>query len=129
MKKCEAVPDRSWSWRRPVSPAVSRKDPEPGDVAGYDEGEEYLSIWVPLHRGYRGGTGLQGVCGQLLMRPTTESISRTLSSCRRNDSGGGYSDKVNASVMVRRTAGCAYSRRRRISRHTRPTESSSRWQT
>ena len=22
------------------------KDPEPGEVAGYDEGEEYLSIWV-----------------------------------------------------------------------------------
>ena len=23
-----------------------QKDPEPGEVAGYDEGEEYLSIWV-----------------------------------------------------------------------------------
>lgn len=23
-----------------------QKDPEPGDVEGYDEGEEYLSIWV-----------------------------------------------------------------------------------
>ena len=23
-----------------------QKDPEPGDIAGYDEGEEYLSIWV-----------------------------------------------------------------------------------
>lgn len=22
------------------------KKPEPGDIAGYDEGEEYLSIWV-----------------------------------------------------------------------------------
>ena len=23
-----------------------QKDPEPGDIAGYDEGESYLSIWV-----------------------------------------------------------------------------------
>ena len=23
-----------------------QKDPQPGEVAGYDEGEEYLSIWV-----------------------------------------------------------------------------------
>ena len=23
-----------------------QKDPEPGAIAGYDEGEEYLSIWV-----------------------------------------------------------------------------------
>ena len=23
-----------------------QKDPEPGELAGYDEGEEYLSIWV-----------------------------------------------------------------------------------
>ena len=34
------------------------------------------------------------------MRHMTESISRILNSFPRNDSGGGYSDKVNASVMA-----------------------------
>ena len=29
-----------------VIAGCQQKDPEPGEVAGYDEGEEYLSIWV-----------------------------------------------------------------------------------
>ncbi len=28
------------------SDGMSEKEVKPGDVAGYDEGEQYLSIWV-----------------------------------------------------------------------------------
>ena len=76
-----------------------QKDPEPGEVAGYDEGEEYLSIWVHSIEDTEEGQAY---------RESVESFNEAFDGqyfadiefVPRNDSGGGYSDKVNASVMA-----------------------------
>ena len=76
-----------------------QKDPEPGEVAGYDEGEEYLSIWVHSIEDTEEGQAY---------RESVESFNDAydgqyfadIEFVPRNDSGGGYSDKVNASVMA-----------------------------
>ena len=75
-----------------------QKDPKPGDVAGYDPGEEYLSIWVHSIEDTEEGQAY---------RESVESFNEAFDGkyfadiefVPRNDSGGGYSDKVNASVM------------------------------
>lgn len=75
-----------------------QKDPEPGEVAGYDPGEEYLSIWVHSIEDTEEGRAY---------REAVESFNEAFDGkyfadiefVPRNDSGGGYSDKVNASVM------------------------------
>ena len=76
-----------------------QKDPEPGEVAGYDEGEEYLSIWVHSIEDTEEGQAY---------KESVESFNEAydgqyfadIEFVPRNDSGGGYSDKVNASVMA-----------------------------
>ena len=76
-----------------------QKDPEPGDIAGYDEGEEYLSIWVHSIEDTEEGQAY---------KESVESFNEAydgqyfadIEFVPRNDSGGGYSDKVNASVMA-----------------------------
>ena len=71
--------------------------PEVGSIKGYDKGEEYLSIWViqlkiPMK-------------DRLIKNRSIPSIKNTckyfadIEFIPRNDSGGGYSDKINASVM------------------------------
>lgn len=73
--------------------------PEPGDIAGYDDGEEYLSIWVHSIEDTEEGQAY---------RESVESFNEAydgqyfadIEFVPRNDSGGGYSDKVNASVMA-----------------------------
>ncbi len=75
-----------------------QKDPKPGDVAGYDPGEEYLSIWVHSIEDTEEGQAY---------RESVESFNEAFDGkyfadiefVPGNDSGGGYSDKVNASVM------------------------------
>ena len=76
-----------------------QKDPEPGEVAGYDPGEEYLSIWVHSIEDTEEGQAY---------REAVDSFNEAydgkyfadIEFVPRNDSGGGYSDKVNASVMA-----------------------------
>ncbi len=76
-----------------------QKDPEPGEIAGYDEGEEYLSIWVHSIEDTEEGQAY---------KESVESFNEAydgkyfadIEFVPRNDSGGGYSDKVNASVMA-----------------------------
>lgn len=76
-----------------------KKQVRPGEVAGYDEGEGYLSIWVHSIEDTEEGQAYR------------ESVERfneeydgtyfaDIEFIPRNDSGGGYSDKVNASVMA-----------------------------
>lgn len=76
-----------------------KKQVSPGEMAGYDEGEEYLSIWVHSIEDTEEGQAYR------------ESVERfneeydgtyfaDIEFIPRNDSGGGYSDKVNASVMA-----------------------------
>ena len=72
--------------------------PKPGSISGYDEGEQYLSIWVHSIEDTE-----EGQC----YREAVESFNKAYNGqyfadiefIPRNDSGGGYSDKINASVM------------------------------
>ena len=74
------------------------KNIKPGDIAGFDEGEEYLSIWVHSIEETPEGEAY---------RQAVDSFNETYNGkyfaniefIPRNDSGGGYSDKVNASVL------------------------------
>lgn len=74
------------------------KKPEPGDIAGYDEGEQYLSIWVHSIEDTD-----EGKCYRESVDAFNEKYNgkyyADIEFIPRNDSGGGYSDKINASVM------------------------------
>lgn len=75
-----------------------KKEVKPGDVAGFDSGEEYLSIWVH---------SIEDTDEGQVYRNSVESFNEAYNGkyfadiefVPRNDSGGGYSDKINASVM------------------------------
>lgn len=73
-------------------------EPSPGDKKGYDSGEEYLSIWVHTIEDTD-----EGRCYKESVRRFNEVYNgkyyADIEFIPRNDSGGGYSDKINASVM------------------------------
>lgn len=75
-----------------------QKNVNPGDVAGYDEGETYISMWVHTIEDTPEGQAYKKSVEQF-----NEKFNGTyfadLEFIPRNDSGGGYSDKINASVM------------------------------
>jgi len=74
------------------------KNVNPGDIPGYDEGEQYLSIWVhsiedtPEGQSYRKSV-------EAFNEKYNGTYFADIEFIPRNDSGGGYSDKVNASVL------------------------------
>ena len=72
--------------------------PSPGDIEGYDEGEKYLSIWVHTIEDTD-----EGRCYKESVHKFNEAYNgqyfADIEFIPRNDSGGGYSDKINASVM------------------------------
>lgn len=76
-----------------------QKDPEPGDIAGYDDGEEYLSIWVHSIEDTEEGQAYRESVDSFNEAYDGEYFA-DIEFVPRNDSGGGYSDKVNASVMA-----------------------------
>lgn len=75
-----------------------QKDPLPGELEGFDSGEQYLSIWVHSIEDTEEGQ---------VYRDAVERFNQAFDGkyfadiefVPRNDSGGGYSDKINASVM------------------------------
>lgn len=75
-----------------------KRDPLPGEVEGFDPGEQYLSIWVHSIEETEEGQ---------VYRDAVERFNQAFDGkyfadiefVPRNDSGGGYSDKINASVM------------------------------
>lgn len=75
-----------------------QKQPEPGEAPGYDEGEQYLSIWVHSIEETE-----EGQCYKKAVEAFNKDYDGTyfadIEFIPRNDSGGGYSDKINASVM------------------------------
>ena len=75
-----------------------QKDPQPGEVAGYDEGEEYLSIWVHSIEDTEEGQAYKESVDTFNEAYDGQYFA-DIEFVPRNDSGGGYSDKVNASVM------------------------------
>lgn len=74
------------------------KQPVPGELPGYDEGEQYLSIWVHSIEETE-----EGQCYKKSVDAFNKAYDGTyfadIEFIPRNDSGGGYSDKINASVM------------------------------
>lgn len=74
------------------------KTPEPGTYKGYDKGEQYLSIWVH---------SIEDTDEGHVYRESVDAFNKKYNGkyyahiefIPRNDSGGGYSDKINASVM------------------------------
>ncbi len=76
-----------------------KKEVRPGDVAGYDQGEAYLSIWVHSIEDTE-----EGQAYKQSVESFNEAYDGTyfadIEFIPRNDSGGGYSDKINASVMA-----------------------------
>lgn len=76
----------------------SGKTVEPGDVAGYDQGETYLSIWVhTIENTDEGEAYKQSV--NAFNKKYDGTYFADIEFIPRNDSGGGYSDKINASIM------------------------------
>ena len=75
-----------------------KSEPSPGDKEGYDSGEEYLSIWVHTIEDTD-----EGRCYKESVQKFNEVYNgkyfADIEFIPRNDSGGGYSDKINASVM------------------------------
>ena len=75
-----------------------KKTVKPGDREGFDEGETYLSIWVH---------SIEDTTEGQAYRESVDSFNQAYNGTYfadiefipRNDSGGGYSDKINASVM------------------------------
>lgn len=75
-----------------------KKTPKPGSIAGYDPGESYLSIWVHTIEDTDEGDAYKEA-----VRTFNEAYDgqyfADIEFIPRNDSGGGYTDKINASVM------------------------------
>ena len=75
-----------------------KSTPKPGSISGYDEGEQYLSIWVHSIEDTD-----EGRCYRESVDAFNDAYNgqyfADIEFIPRNDSGGGYSDKINASVM------------------------------
>ena len=73
-----------------------KRDPSPGDIAGYDAGEQYLSIWVHSIEDTEEGQAY---------RESVETFNEAYNGryfadiefVPRNDSGGGYSRPITSS--------------------------------
>jgi len=75
-----------------------KSTPKPGSINGYDEGEEYLSIWVHSIEDTDEGRCYREAVNTFNQKYNGEYFA-DIEFIPRNDSGGGYSDKINASVM------------------------------
>ena len=81
-----------------VSLTGCSKKVNPGDVQGYDEGEQYISMWVhTIEDTPEGEAYKQSV--ESFNEKYDGTYFADIEFIPRNDSGGGYSDKINASVM------------------------------
>ncbi len=74
------------------------KNVKPGDVPGYDEGERYLSMWVHTIEDTPEGEAYKKSVDSFNEKYNGRYFA-DIEFIPRNDSGGGYSDKINASVM------------------------------
>lgn len=75
-----------------------KKEVQPGEVKGYEEGEEYLSIWVhSIEDTPEGQVYRQSV--ERFNEKYDGTYFADIEFIPRNDSGGGYSDKINSSVL------------------------------
>ena len=75
-----------------------QKTVQPGTVAGFEQGEEYLKIWVHSIEDTPEGQAYREAVDNFNDKYNGKYFA-DIEFIPRNDSGGGYSDKVNASVM------------------------------
>lgn len=75
-----------------------KKDPSPGELEGFDLGEQYLSIWVHSIEDTEEGQVYRNAV-ERFNQAFDGKYFADIEFVPRNDSGGGYSDKINASVM------------------------------
>lgn len=71
---------------------------QPGSIEGYDQGEEYLSLWVHVIEDTEEGKAYRESVNAFNDKYDGQYFA-DIEFIPRNDSGGGYSDKINASVM------------------------------
>lgn len=71
---------------------------QPGSIEGYDPGEEYLSLWVHVIEDTEEGKAYRESVNAFNDQYDGQYFA-DIEFIPRNDSGGGYSDKINASVM------------------------------
>ncbi len=76
-----------------------KKQVNPGDIAGFDPGEQYLSLWVHSIEDTEEGQAYRQSVDRFNEVYNGQYFA-DIEFVPRNDSGGGYSDKVNASVMA-----------------------------
>lgn len=76
----------------------SEKEIEPGSIAGFDEGEKYIEMWT-----YTIEDTPEGEACKESIENFNEAYNgkyfANVEFIPRNDNGGGYADKVNASVL------------------------------
>ena len=89
---------------------MSEKKSKAGDVAGYDEGEQYLSIWVHSIEDTPEGQ-VTGESVDSFNEKYNGKYFADIEFIPRNDSGGGYSDKGKFISALRWPSGCSYSGR------------------
>ena len=78
--------------------SCGQKTVQPGAVAGFDQGEKYLKIWVHSIEDTPEGQAYREAVDNFNDKYNGRYFA-DIEFIPRNDSGGGYSDKVNASVM------------------------------
>ena len=76
-----------------------KKQVQPGDVAGFDPGEQYLSLWVHSIEDTEEGQAYRQSVDRF-NEVYNGTYFADIEFVPRNGSGGSYSDKVNASVMA-----------------------------
>lgn len=74
------------------------KTVQPGSKPGYDEGEQYLSLWVHVIEDTEEGKAYRESVDEFNEKYDGQYFA-DIEFVPRNDSGGGYADKINASVM------------------------------
>ena len=82
----------------PLLTGCGNSKPEVGSIKGYDKGEEYLSIWVHSIEDTDEGQAYKESVNTFNKKYNGKYFA-DIEFIPRNDSGGGYSDKINASVM------------------------------
>ncbi|MCI9162929.1 MAG: sugar ABC transporter substrate-binding protein [Lachnospiraceae bacterium] len=76
-----------------------KKQAKPGDIPGFDPGEQYLSLWVHSIEDTEEGQAYRQSVDRF-NEVYNGTYFADIEFVPRNNSGGGYSDKVNASVMA-----------------------------
>lgn len=102
--------ERSRSMKKAISAWISalllagcltgcgKSEIQPGDVVGFDEGEILVSMWVHTIEDTPEGEAYKKSV-QSINENFNGKYFANVEFIPRNDSGGGYSDKINASVM------------------------------